>query len=577
ARIYKELQAKIKLRSVYTHPTVAALSQAVADAEQVRYQDIRPVPEKQHYPLSSAQRRLWILDQFEDIRNTYNMPGAYVFEGEVNAEAFDKAFETLVRRHESLRTTFIVVQGEPRQKIHSFESSGFRVLHLDLRHVPDNEREMQRIVSETAAVVFDLEKGPLVAVKLLRLSESRYACLITLHHIISDAWSKQVLIKEIMTLYAAYSAGQVAALPPLRIQYKDYAAWHNDQLVDGGLSRHRAYWLGKLDQYAVLELPADYPRPALKTYNGHGVDFVVDASWGGPLSKIGQAHGASLFVTLLASVSILLGKYAGQEDMVLGTPVAGRDHPDLEDQIGFYVNSLPLRIQFAPDDSFVQVLEKVKDVTLEAYEHQAYPFDRLVDDLDIDRERSRHPLFDVMVQLENVNQEDRGGEMRGVTVGGLEIEMTSCKYDLVIDFSEAGGWISGSIRYNTDLFTKGSMTRMGGHFTRLIQNIVTNPALPIGELSMYDAEETGMHHLWQSALRPDGRAIGYNAHFFESGGDEAKANSLCSAINQRYGLKLTAGDIHLYPVFRRLLTHVQRCRAAQAQPAAPAGIASRRR
>jgi amino acid adenylation domain-containing protein len=457
----------------------------------VGYMKIEPVDESEHYEVSHAQRRLWVLYQFEEEQIAYNIPSAYVFAGELNIKALEKAIETFVRRHESLRTTFVEVEGEPRQRVHDYDHGRFKIEHIDLTGDGDAENRARQIADKEALTLFDLEKGPLVKLKLLHLKENRYVLLFSMHHIIFDGWSRGVFVREVILLYNAYLEGKENPLPPLNIQYKNYSAWHNKLLKGEKLKEHQQYWWERFKgEIPVLELPTDYPRPAVKTYNGRTLRFVLDRMAGNGLKELSQSVGGSLFMVLLASVKALLNRYTAQEDMVIGSPAAGRVHGDLEHLVGFFLSMLPMRTQFSGEASFRELLLRVKETVLGAFEHQVYPFDRLVDDLELERDFSRSPLFDVMLVLQNNEIGiERGEKMKGISVGGYALNPRLSKYDITFIFEEDEEEILLFIEYNTDLFAQSRVEQMAAHYQGIITAILKDPGISLNRIDCLADEE----------------------------------------------------------------------------------------
>ncbi|MBV8487604.1 MAG: hypothetical protein JO161_04945, partial [Planctomycetaceae bacterium] len=342
SRIHRDLYVQIAVRDIFIHPTIAELAARIGTEQATRYASIPNAAEAEHYPLSHAQRRLWVLSQMEGGSAAYNMPAALLLEGAIEVEAFRSAFSALVRRHESLRTTFVVVDGMPRQKI--LPRMDLVIPLVDLSEEDDPEEVARGLALDDAVTPFDLERGSPTRALLLKLGDDRHVLLLNMHHIISDDWSMDVLVREFVQLYAARSRGETLTLPPLSIQYRDYACWQNDYLRSDAAAVHRAYWNEKLaGELPTLDLATDLPRPPVKTYAGQSLAFRLDAERTAALGALGRENNASLFMTLVALVKVLLHRYTGQEDIIVGSPIAGRNHAELEDQIGFYVNMLPLR------------------------------------------------------------------------------------------------------------------------------------------------------------------------------------------------------------------------------------------
>lgn len=451
---------------------------------------IPPARQQDHYELSHAQRRLWILHQLEGNESTYNIPLPYVIEGALDIRALRETFEALVRRHESLRTTFVMVNGEPRQKIHPAYPSFFKLDYHDLAGAADKEEQAKAFAVREANRVFDLETGPLIRVCLLRLAEERHLLLLTLHHIISDGWSMEVLVKEFQVLYDCLLRGEEDPLPPLRIQYKDYACWQHALLSGEGAREHQDYWLGQFSgELPVLDLPADFPRPSQMNNKGEKIVIMLDGQLVQKLRVIGLQHNASLFMTVLTLIRTLLYRYTGQKDIIIGSPIAGRRHEDLEGQVGFYVNTLAFRTLIKDSDSFSSLLGKVRRHTLDVYEHQVYPFDLLVDDLKLERDISRPPLFDVMVELEEGFMNEGENEFSSFRVGSYENDYQVAKFDLNISFASASDGLSLSMTYNKSLFRKDRMENMLAHIRQLALSVVADPGKSLGTLEYLSAYE----------------------------------------------------------------------------------------
>ncbi|MGH8573121.1 MAG: condensation domain-containing protein, partial [Gammaproteobacteria bacterium] len=412
----------------------------------------------EHYPLSHAQRRLWVLSQLDGASAAYNMPMALLLEGPIDGAAFDRAYARLIERHEALRTAFVVIDGAPRQKI---VPAGSAVLgRLDLSQRAHPEEPARELALADAAAPFDLESGEPIRASLLRLAEDRHVLLLNMHHIVSDDWSLTVLVREFVRLYSALAGGAAETLPPLSLQYRDYARWQNDYLAGEAAAAHREYWHGKLaGELPRLDLATDFPRPKVKTYRGRTLGFRLDGDRTAAMSALAREHNASLFMVLVAAVKALLYRYTGQDEILIGFPIAGRNHPDLESQIGFYVNTLPLRDRVRGEASFRQLLDQVRATATEAYEHQPYPFDRLVDELDVARNVSRSPMFDVVVVMQNAAAP--APAIDGLAVRPFIREYDASKFDLSFGFEERDGGLQVDLTYNTDLFLPARKKRMG--------------------------------------------------------------------------------------------------------------------
>ncbi|SEN91020.1 bacitracin synthase 2 [Chitinophaga rupis] len=475
--IYKQLGVQLGLRTLFDAPTLEALAARVKAADYTGYQEIKPVAAKELYPCSRAQKRLWTLAQIEEQQVAYNMLSGYVIDGNFNRAAFDRAFSTLVEQHEILRTVFVMQNGEPWQKIHTPEQAGIKIACLDLSAEADCDDKVRQLADAEAMFVFDLEKGPLIRMKLIRTAAQRHIFFFNMHHIISDAWTMRVLLNKILAMYEAFSNGRENPFKPLPIQYKDYAQWQNDQLAGTQMAIHQRFWQQQFaDGVPVLELTTDYPRPALKTYNGSTCGIWIPAAPTAAFEEYARRQQASLFMSLLALLNVLLYRYSGQEDIVIGTPVAGREHKDLEDQLGFFVNTLALRTRFNGREKFSTLLATVRENLLNCYEHQAFPFDQLVDELTFARDVRRSPVFDVMAVLhdkettgDSTNIEKGNIDMQ---VGGYNTRSRMSKFDLSFSFVQENGCLFIELEYNTDLFTRQRMDKLLRHFAQLVESVV---------------------------------------------------------------------------------------------------------
>lgn len=446
---------------------------------------IKPVEPQPSYELSHAQRRLWVLDQLGGHQPAYNMSNALILEGPLDQSALARALGDLVARHESLRTTFAVVDGEPRQFIRPPSEHPFSFAFFDLSGRPDPHAEARAMAGRKGAAPFDLSTGPLLRAALLRLADEHHVFVLTLHHIVSDGWSLGVLANEVLTSYAAYQRGEPSPHAPLRIQYKDYAAWQHELLNGERAREYQRYWLEQFaDGVPLLELPTDFPRPAVKSFAGRRVRAVWGEELRRSLTEASWRLRASLFMVLVAGVNALLHRYTGQEDIVIGTPTAGRNHTELEGQIGFYVNTVALRTRVSGGESFAQLVGRVRATTLGGFEHEAYPFDRLVEELRLRRDASRSPLFDVMVGLQNAPTAQVGRALAGIKVSDFEAERATSKFDLSFEFFESERGIVLDIEYDTGLYRGESIRRMAGHLEELLRAAAGDPDALVADLPL---------------------------------------------------------------------------------------------
>lgn len=476
----------------------ADLTKEIADSIKSRKEDILAffsqanllketiplVAEKDYYPLSYAQRRLWILDQLVDKGGLYNVPMIHSFNA-LDIPIFTKALLELISRHEILRTTIHMVEGEPKQRINSLQAFNFNVAH---RKVHDNE--VDEIIQDECFYKLDLSSSPIRAT-LLERTDGSFVFILILHHITTDGWSMSVLRSDFLALYQHYLIKEPLNLPPLSIQYKDYAHWQLQQIREGKLDNSRKYWFEKLSgNIAKLQLPLDNKRGDFKEYDGAGVSFKLSSEVRQRLASLGKKHDATLFMVLTGLVNTMLHHYTGQEDIVLGTPIMGRDRQELEYQVGYYSNTIVLRSSVKGTESFEDLLKQVRQVVMEGLEHQYYPFDLLVDELKLERDMNRNPLFDVMISFEDsqVNDETRNVEdSTEIIVTG---EGWANKFDLTFSFVVAKNQsLEVIINYNKGLFKKEKMMRMAGHLRMLSQNITLQPDLPISSLEMLTKNE----------------------------------------------------------------------------------------
>jgi amino acid adenylation domain-containing protein/non-ribosomal peptide synthase protein (TIGR01720 family) len=462
------------------------------------------------YPISAAQRRLWILSQSEEASIAYNMSGVYEFKGLLDQTALKRACKEVINRHESLRTVFRPdEQGNVRQFILSAAEALHEITCEDLRDQKDPGLVLRERLQQNLDKPFWLDKA-LIRVCLYRLTNHRWVFGYVIHHIISDGWSMNVLIAEITRIYNAYTHGADNPLQPLRVQYRDYVAWQNEQLSGAALDRHKTWWLQQFSgNLPVLQLPADKVRPAVKTYGGAFYSTKMDVVLVIRLKDLCRKLGGTLFTGLLAAFNALCYRYTNLEDIIIGSPVAGRPHIDLEDQIGFYANTLALRTQFTGRNNFRELFQRVKEVVAGAYEHQVYPFDQLVEELKLHRDISRNPLFDVQVILQNAETRDAAA-MQGLN--NLQVKSYSDStrlisvFDMVLNFVETGDTLDARVVYNPDIYSGNNMVQMVGHLERLVAAIVDDPDMEIGQLEYLDDAEKN-----QLLTTFNDTAIGYDA------------------------------------------------------------------
>ncbi|MCI0545815.1 MAG: amino acid adenylation domain-containing protein [Candidatus Rokubacteria bacterium] len=440
------------------------------------------------YPVSFAQQRMWLLDRLDPGSPAYNIARAIRMRGALSPDVLRRSLQALVTRHESLRTTFAEIDGEPVQRI-----AGDRTVKLpmiDLRGVPEAEREPEarRRARDEAQRPFDLTRGPLMRATLLRLGEDQHVLILVLHHIVTDAWSMSVLFDEIGRLYEAFAAGRPSSLADLPIQYGDFARWQRQTLTPTLLAPHLAYWADRLAGVApVLDLPTDHPRPATRTPRGGTQTVVFPAALRERLKAVGREANATLFMTLAAAFLALLGRYTGRDDLVIGTPTAGRGEVELEPLIGFFVNTLVLRTDLAGDPTARELVGRVREAALEAYAHQAVPFERLIEALEVPRSLSHTPLFQVMFILQNTRAQTL--TLPGLTLDELEFDSGTAKFDLTVEMAEVADGLHCGFEYSRDVFEPATVARMLWHFEALLEGIAADPGCRLSALPLMSAAE----------------------------------------------------------------------------------------
>jgi non-ribosomal peptide synthetase component F len=484
---------EVTLRSVFERPTIRELGEEVErglknTGKKKEAPGIRRVSREEEHRVSFAQERLWFLNQLEPESGFYNMTAAVRMRGEMNEEALEGAVTEVVRRHEALRTRFKTVNGEPMQEIEEGRRQEIRV--IDLRGIEEElrEREAGRIANEEAERPFDLAEGPMLRVRVVKLGEGDQVVVMTMHHIVSDGWSMGVLVREVGGLYEWNRRGEESGLEELGIQYVDYAVWQREWMRGEVLEEEIRYWRERLaGAPAVMELPTDRPRPAVQRYVGSSEGMVLSEELTGKLKELSRREGVTLFMTVLAGLQALLSRYSGEEDISVGTPIAGRNRMEVEGLIGFFVNTMVIRSDVRGEASYQELLREVREETLGAYGHQELPFEKLVEEMQPERDLSHTPLFQVMFVMQNAPRETKG--VSGVGMEAFGAESRTAQFELTVEMMEVGGRAGGTIQYNTDLFDKSTIERMTGHLERILESIVENPKEEISRLEMMREEE----------------------------------------------------------------------------------------
>ncbi|RKH21643.1 amino acid adenylation domain-containing protein [Corallococcus sp. CA047B] len=525
SRISQALSIPVPVRTVFEFPTIEAL----AGHLEARMKDtvlpgpaIRALHRDGPPPLSFAQERLWFLHQFHDDRAAYNMPMALRLEGTLDVAALEHGLQALVDRHESLRTSF-PGDGVPAQRIAPRLPVSFRTVEAR------SKEEADAVLKQEAETPFDLAEGLLFRALLVREDERHHVLLLNLHHIVSDGWSLGVLYEELSSEYQAHHAGRPSDLAPLSVQYADYAAWQRQWLQGDVLQRRLDYWKQELaDAPRLLELPTDHPRPAVQRFTGATQVFTLPRTVREPLEVLGRQEGATLFMTLMAGFQVLLSLYSGQQDFIVGTPIANRTHEELEGLIGFFVNTLPLRAWLHGKPSFREVVRRVRDRALGAYAHQELPFEKLVEELHVERALDHGPLVQVMFTLQNAP--GMPPRFPGLQVQALELQTWTSKFDLTLALTETPEGLSGTFEYATALFEPHTIERMSDHFRRLLESALRQPDASLHALSWLSEEER--HRVlveWNDTARPYPRDVSLVQTF------EAQAAARPDAIAVRHG------------------------------------------
>lgn len=486
SRIYRDFSVEVSIHDFFSNPDIKKLSRLIQSQQKKEIKPIEPARVEDYYELSHSQKRLWVVSQLQRASVAYNICGAYVLEGSLDFKALEGAFGQIIQRHESLRTGFILLDGEPRQKV--MNDVAFNIEKIDLSHQENAFERAQKTILKEAAIPFDLTSPPLLRIKVFVLARDRFLLFISIHHIVSDAWSFDVLAREMMDLYQQIHQGERLRLPAINLQYKDFSTWQNGLLKSPACKPHQTYWHDKLaGDLPLLHLPYDFPRPQLQTFIGQTKHFTFKNTIYKGFVQLSQKNNVSLFMSLVALVKVLLHRYTLQEDIILGAPAAGRIHPDLEGQIGFYVNTLALRDKIYGNDSFLEIVQRIKQTTVEAHDHQLYPFDILVTELGLKRDVSRSVLFDVGISLEN--QSNLTMKMADVVIHEYKIDWGTSKVDMTFMFKEDDANLSCALIYNTGLFKESTLERMISHIEELMISILAHADLPIKGLNMLNQSE----------------------------------------------------------------------------------------
>jgi len=559
SRVRNVLGVEMPARAVFEEPTLAGLSGLVERArrDQAGLPQAPPIVPLARDgalpPLSFSQQRLWFLDQLEPGSSAYNLAGALRLAGPLDAAALGRVLDEIVRRHESLRTTFADVEGTPAQV--AAAPALFPLPAVDLTGLPPGAREAEaaRVAAAEAGRPFDLHRGPLLRMTLLRLGDGEHALVTVMHHIVSDGWSLGVLARELGALYRAFAAGEPSPLPELPVQYADFAAWQRRWLDGPALEAQLAWWTRHLaGAPPVLELPLDRPHPPVWSHRGGGVSLPLGRGLEEGLEAAARRLAVTPFMVLFGGFAALLSRYGGQTDLVVGTPIANRGRAELEDLIGFFVNTLALRVDLAGDPSFDEIAGRVREVALGAYAHQEIPFERLVEELRPDRDLSHSPVFQVTLALQNLPASSL--DLAGLTLSPLELDAGRAQFDLSLSLlpqPDEGGLLA-RLDYAADLFDAATVQRLLGNFQRFLEGVAADSSLPLSELPLMgeeerrqvltewnrtDAEipEEPVHELFRqwAARTPDALAVSWNGGRLTYGELAGRAGSLAAELRRR--------------------------------------------
>ncbi|NVJ19217.1 non-ribosomal peptide synthetase/type I polyketide synthase, partial [Myxococcus sp. AM010] len=488
SRLRTTFGVELSLNALFDAPSVARVTELVEEGMLMRASApqlpaLRPVPRDGNLPPSFAQQRLWLIDQLQPGGSQYNLPGAVRLEGALDTEALRRALEYLVRRHEPLRTCFVMRDGDPLQVIHPATDQALPLKDLTGLPQDDREAEARRLAATEAGQPFDLSAGPLLRTLLLKLDAELHVLVLTMHHIVSDGWSLGVIVREVAAAYDAFAQGRSPALPPLPIQYADFASWQRQWLQGKVLTAQVDWWKEQLaGAPQVLDLPTDKPRPTQRSQFGelHPIHLPQDVV--APFLALARQAGGTPYMALLAVWQVLLARYSRQEDLLVGSPIAGRRHGEVEGLVGFFVNTLVLRARVRPRDSFRAFLSQVRDTTLAAYEHQDLPFEKLVEELQPRRDLGRNPLVQTFFSLMNTPT----GPMRatGLTLRPADVDIATSRFDLGLVLMDDAEGLRGAIEYSTDLFDTATVARLAGHLRVLMASVAAAPDQPLGTLEL---------------------------------------------------------------------------------------------
>ncbi|MGZ4165008.1 MAG: condensation domain-containing protein, partial [Tumebacillaceae bacterium] len=491
SRIRKAFGVKLPLRTLFDHPTLRKMSalvrQATHSGQQADLPPITRVEQTEELPLSFAQQRLWFFNQLDPQSPFYNMPLTLRLEGALDVDVLTRSFTRITERHSSLRTVFALRDGQPVQRIQPPQQTAIEV--VDLTDSSDAEREAVAISLVTAESrrPFDLTAGPLLRIHLYRLSATSHVLLINMHHIISDGWSNSVLLRELQQLYSSYLRNQEPQLPDVSVQYVDFAVWQRDWMSGELLDEQLRYWTQELsDTPPLLHLPTDRPRPPVQSFRGKTCQHLLKPELSERLQAFSRQQGVTLYMTMLVAFQTMLYRYTGQEDILIGSPIAGRNRAEVEEVIGFFVNTLVLRSKLSGDLTFEKLLKRTRDNTLSAFAHQDLPYEKLVEVLQPERSLAYNPLIQVSFALQNHHG---AFSLPNLEITGFATEWSTSKFDLSLIVIPRGVSLLTAFEYNTDLFDEATVQRMLANYAILLEGIVTAPQAKVAALPLLTEQE----------------------------------------------------------------------------------------
>ncbi len=557
SRILKELKVPVPIGHIFDHPTIRLLHDLLTGPGDGASTPVSAFEKREYYDLSFAQRRLWILCQFEEDSTAYNMPGVFTLKGSLDIPAFTSAIQTLADRHDSLRTRFFSLNGVPAQQV--LDNISVKPEIEDLRLLPLDRRQQaaKEIFVRDADSPFRLEEGGLFRVTLILMEEALTILVFNTHHIISDGWSTGIIRNEVFALYNAFTKNLPNPLPPLTLQYKDYTLWHNGLIGGKYFEEPEKYWLGKFaDRPNGIELPLDFSRRPIQTFNGGRVTLLVERERTRRLEVLGRKQDATFFMCLLAFTAATLQRYCGQRDIIVGSPVAGRQNPELHHMTGFLVNTLVFRVDTDPQFSFSRLIQAVKQETLQCYQHQDYPFDLLMEKLELDRDLSQSPLFNFMMAHNNTWTHEARSDMSGVELSGVDFadDFNMSKFDLVFIMDLIDDELDIKIEYNSDLFRRETIIRMRDNMNTFLDSILEAPNRPLHQLQFLHPLEAEMvtrgfnqnHRPFpqttvqqlvqrQAAAKPGQIAVVHHDRTLAYGELNRRANHVAHTLRRRFG------------------------------------------